>query len=184
VLGGAAVAAEPAAALPWEAPALGVETGVLWQMGRSTPFGYRIYSTQFSWRSGEFMGHVFADGSRLVVRHRLTLIGDVVQNGPESHYVGFSGSPSVEWWDKTGTHCWFTGAGGGFGWIDSSGVKGGQTQDLTLNWFIRAGVEHVTAKRNWWSAGLFFQHLSNGGMTKPHPGINGVGFSLGYAWGN
>jgi len=181
-MGGAAFAAEPAAQQPWQSDALNVETGVLWQMGRSTPFAYRILATEFSWRSAKVMEHVFEDGSRLVVRHRLTLIGDVVQNGPETHYVGFSGSPSIEWWDPTSAWAMYTGAGGGFGWIDSSGVPGGQTQDLTLNWFIRWGAEHVVSPGRAWSAGLFYQHLSNGGMTKPHPGINGVGFTVGYSW--
>jgi hypothetical protein len=110
------------------------------------------------------------------------LIGDLMQNGPESHYLGFSGSPSVEWWNKSGTWSLFTGSGGGFGLVDSRGIKGGQGQDFTLNWFIRGGIEHVLPNNRRLSAGIMYQHMSNGGQTKPNPGIDALGFTLGYSW--
>ena len=182
VLTVAAFAADAAEAPPWKSSALGVETGILWEVGTGTPFPYRLLHTQVSWRSAEFLGWGLSDGSRIVVRHRLTLLGDVVQGGPESHYVAFSGSPSLEWWDKSGTWSLFTGSGGGFGAIDSRGIKGGLGQDLTLNWFIRGGIEHVTAKNFRLSAGIMYQHMSNGGMTKPNPGIDALGFMIGCAW--
>ena len=183
LLGLVALADEPPArALPWTTHALTLESGVLWEIGAGTPIAYRLVPTQLSWRSKEFLGHAFADGSRLVVRHRLTLIGTWVQHGPESHYLGFSGSPSIEGWNKTGTWSLFTGAGGGLGLIDSRGVRGGQGQDFTLNWFIRGGLEVVTAKDQRFSAGLMYQHLSNGGQTTPNPGIDALGFTLGYGW--
>lgn len=174
-------ATEPAPR-PWETGALNVETGLLWNIGTGTPLSYRLVPTQLSWRSKEFLGHAFADGSRIMIRHRLTLIGTWIQQGPESHYAGFSGSPSVEWWDRTGTWSLFTGAGGGFGLLDSRGVRGGQGQDFTLNWFIRGGVEIVAAKQRSFSAGIMYQHLSNGGQTEPNPGIDALGFTLGYSW--
>ena len=178
----AGLAAESAPLRPREAGALNVETGLLWNIGTGTPLAYRLVPTQLSWRSQEFLGHAFANGSRLLVRHRLTLIGTWIQQGPESHYVGFSGSPSVEWWDRTGTWSLFTGAGGGFGLLDSRGVRGGQGQDFTLNWFIRGGVEIVAAKDRRFTAGIMYQHLSNGGQTTPNPGIDALGFTLGYSW--
>jgi lipid A 3-O-deacylase len=182
LLGGVVCADEAGPVMPWATGAVDVESGLLWQIGTGTPLAYRLVPTQLSWRSKEFIGRELADGSRLMIRHRLTLIGSWVQQGPESHYVGFSGSPSVEWWDKRGRWSLFTGAGGGFGLIDSRGVKGGQGQDFTLNWFIRGGVEHVTGKHARWSAGFMYQHLSNGGQTKPNPGIDALGFMLGYGW--
>lgn len=175
----AALADEATPALPWETGAVNVESGMLWEIGTGTTISYRLVPTQLSWRSKQFLGHVFTDGSRLIVRHRLTLIGTWVQNGPESHYLGFSGSPSVEWWNRAGTWSLFTGAGGGFGLIDSRGVRWGQGQDFTLNWFIRGGIEHVTAKGVRLSAGIMYQHMSNGGQTKPNPGIDALGFTLG-----
>ncbi len=174
--------AESAVDLPWQTAALNVETGLLWQVGTGTPFAYRLVPMQVSWRSAEFHGRRAANGSRIVLRHRLTLIGTVVQEGPESHYVGFAGSPSLEWWNRRGTWSLFGGAGGGFGWIDARGIKGGQGQDFTLNWFLRGGFEHVPAKSLRMSAGIMFQHLSNGGQTSPNPGIDALGFTVGYSW--
>jgi lipid A 3-O-deacylase len=182
IFSSAAGAADESEREPWKASAWGVESGVLWESGHSTPFNYRMLQTQVSWRSSERLGHRFSDGSRIVVRHRLTLIGMAIQNGPESHYFAFSGSPSVEWWNRAATWSIFTGAGGGVGVIDSRGIKGGQGQDFTLNWFARGGVEHVVSRNFRVSAGLMFQHMSNGGMTKHNPGINGLGFMLGCAW--
>lgn len=166
----------------WETSELNLETGVLWEIGTGTPIAYRLVPTQLSWRSKQAFGHVYADGSRLIVRHRLTLIGTWVQHGPESLYVGVAGSPSIEWWNAAGTWSWFTGSGGGLGLIDSRGVKGGMGQDFTFNWFIRGGVEIVTARDRRLSAGIMYQHMSNGGQTKPNPGIDALGFTLGYAW--
>ena len=177
-----AAGAAESRARPWETGALNVESGVLWEIGTGTPFAYRLVPTQLSWRSKEFLGWGLSDGSRIVVRHRLTLLADLIQVGPESHYVGFSGSPSLEWWDKTGTWSLFTGAGGGFGVTDARGIMGGLGQDFTLNWFIRGCIEHVTARNARLSAGIMYQHMSNGGMTKPNPGIDALGFTLGYGW--
>jgi hypothetical protein len=182
LLGAIAFATEPAPARPWETSALNLETGVLWEIGTGTPIAYRLVPTQLSWRSPRVFGWDFSDGSRLVVRHRLTLLADWVEHGPEKHYVGFSGSPSVEWWDKTGRWSLFTGSGGGLGWIDSREIKGGMGQDLTLNWFIRGGLEHVVANGKRFSAGIMYQHMSNANMTKPNPGIDALGFTAGYSW--
>jgi hypothetical protein len=65
--------------------------------------------------------------------------------------------------------------------LGARGVPGGQGQDFTLNWFARGGVEHVTARGTKLSAGLMFHHLSNGGQTEPNPGIDALGFTLGWS---
>jgi hypothetical protein len=182
VLAITAFASEPLAVPPWKTGTVGVESGVLWEIGSGTNVSYRLVHTQVSWRSKEAFGWGLSDGSRVLVRHRLTLIGDIVDNGPESHYVAVSGSPSLEWWDKTGTWSLFTGSGGGFGFIDSRGIKGGMGQDLTLNWFIRGGLEHVVGKNLRLNAGIMYQHMSNSGMTKPNPGIDALGFLIGCSW--
>lgn len=182
ILPAATPAGEEAGRRPWQSSAWGVESGVLWQFGVSTPFDYRMVQTQLSWRSPEAFGWELGPGSRLLVRHRLTFIGAAVQAGPESRYVGFAGSPSVEWWNRAGTRALFSSAGGGYGLIDSRQVPGGQGQDFTLNWFARAGVEQV-ASRHWrLSAAIMFQHLSNAGQTNPNPGIDVLGLMIGCAW--
>lgn len=182
LLGASAFAAESPPEQPWSTGSVNIESGMLWGVGSGTPIAYRLVPTQLSWRSKEFLGHTFAGGSRLVLRHRLTLIGTLIASGPESHYLGVAGSPSLEWWNRAGTWSWFGGSGGGCGLIDSRGVPGGQGQDFTLNWFIRGGIEHITSRNARWSAGVMFQHMSNGGMSDPNPGIDALGFTLGYAW--
>lgn len=182
VLSSAALVAEERGREPWKSSAWGVESGVLWEAGNSTPFDYRMIQTQFSWRSREVFGWELRGGSRLVVRHRLTLLAMAIQKAPESHYLAFSGSPSVEWWNRAATWSIFTGAGGGFGGIDSRGIRGGQGQDFTLNWFARGGIEHVATRNLRLSIAVMFQHLSNGGQTSPNPGINGLGLMIGCAW--
>ena len=171
----------PGESRPWEETALSLENGLLWQVGSSTPLSYRLVPTQLSWRSREAFGRPFASG-RLVVRNRFTLLGTWFQQGPESHYVALAGSPSIEWWSRRGRWCIYSGAGGGLGWLDSQSVPGGQGQDFTFNWFARAGLEYVSAHAIRWTVGVMFQHLSNGGQTTPNPGIDAVGFTLGWTW--
>lgn len=177
VMGGAAQTVTPR----WQHQSLTVESGLLWQVGRNTPLAYRLVPTQLSWRSARKFGRTFADGSNLLVRHRFTLMGTWFQQGPESHYIAVTASPSIEYWNPRNTWCFFGGAGGGFGWLDSQPVTGAQGQDFTLNWFARAGIEWVTSPRSSWNAGVMFQHMSNGGRTDPNPGIDAVGFTFGYA---
>lgn len=166
---------------PWEDRAISVETGLLWQVGVSTPLSYRLVPTQLSWRSREAVGWDVGEG-HLTVRNRLTLLGTWVQQGPESRYVALAASPSVEWWHKSGKWALYGGAGGGLGWLDSQGVPGGQGQDFTFNWFGRGGLEYRNSQHTTWSGGFMFQHLSNGGQTSPNPGIDALGFTVGWAW--
>jgi len=166
---------------PWTESAVSVEHGLLWQVGSSTPLSYRLMPTQLSWRSREAIGWELESG-RLAIRNRATLLGTWVQQGPESHYIGVAASPSIEWWNKRGSLCAYTGAGGGVGWLDSQGVTGSQGQDFTLHWFARAGIEHISSRYIRWSAGVMFQHMSNGGQTNPNPGIDAVGLTMGWTW--
>ncbi len=174
----------PAAATelrPWEDRAVSVETGLLWQVGVNTPLSYRLVPTQLSWRSREAFGWQLGSG-RLAVRHRFTLLGTWVQQGPESHYLALAASPSVEWWNRSGTWSVYGGAGGGFGWLDSQAVPGAQGQDFTFNWFARVGFEYRNSEYTSMTVGMMFHHLSNRGQTDPNPGIDALGFTLGWSW--
>jgi hypothetical protein len=183
LLAGSARAAESTAtAKPWASSQWDTEAGVLWEVGTGTPWPYRLVQGQLAWRSRRVFGWDLHKGSSILVRHRLALIGAWMQQGPESHYAAFSGSPSLEWWNAAGTSALFGGAGGGFGVLDSRGVRGGQGQDFTLNWFMRGGIEHVMRDGRRVSAAIMFQHMSNGGATKPNPGIDALGFMLGWTW--
>ncbi len=177
-----ALAFDPAPPLPWDACEFTVESGIMWQIGTLTRFPYRLIETQYTWKSRYIFGRVLSDGSRIVLRNRFALIGAVIQQGPESHYIALSASPSVEWWNAANTWSVYLGSGGGFGLVDAQHVPGALGQDFTLNWLIRTGVEYVISPKQRLSAGLMYQHMSNGGMTDPNPGIDALGFSIGYSW--
>ena len=126
VLAATALATEPTIsplpAKPWETSVMTVESGVLWEIGTGTPFPYRLLETQVSWKSAEIFGRVFADGSRVILRHRFAFIGAAIQQGPESHYFAVSASPSIEWWNAAGTWSLYGGSGGGFN-LGNLGVR-------------------------------------------------------------
>mgnify|MGYP000202059350 CR=1 FL=1 len=69
-------------------------------------------------------------------------VWQAIATGPETAYLGFSASPSIEYWFPGRTTALYASVGGGFGTIDSTDVPGGQGQDFTLNWFAAAGVRH------------------------------------------
>jgi hypothetical protein len=74
----------------------------------------------------------------------------------------------------------FFASGGGFGWMDSKGyeIAGGQGQDFNLNWLIHAGVRYRASSGWRYSAGVYFQHISNRGMDDINPGLNSLGPTL------
>ena len=164
---------------PWERHTFDFESGVLWQAGDNTDIDYRLVQTQFSWRSPFVFKWDLGGGSTVVVRNHASLIATWVEQGPENHYFGFSGSPSVEWWSADNMLSVYFSIGGGFGVIDSTDVPGGQGQDFTLNWFMKAGVRKQLTDDMAIFGGPFFQHMSNGGATNPNPGIDALGFSVG-----
>jgi lipid A 3-O-deacylase len=164
---------------PWERHVFDVETGVLWQIGSNTLLDYTLVLSEFSWRSPFVLKKDFNDGSALVVRSNASLIGTWVAEGPENHYFGISGSPSVEWWSADQVWSAYFSIGGGFGVIDSTDVVGGQGQDFTLNWFTKMGLGYQLNKELAVFGGPFFQHMSNGGATTPNPGIDALGFTIG-----
>lgn len=163
----------------YEAHAIDLESGLLFQSGSSTTLDYRLVPTQIAWRSPRALGYDFKSGASLSLRHRVALLGTWMAEGAENHYFGVMLSPSVEYWNAAQTFGIYFGAGGGVGWVDSQGVPGGQGQDFTLNWFAHLGVQQVLTERMSLRAGAMFQHMSNGGATNPNPGIDAVGFTVG-----
>lgn len=168
---------------PWDQHYIDLEVGYLWKVGGDTPLKYGTAPVLLTWRSPEVLGLDFADGSKIIVRNRISLEGLWIETGPENHYFGIMGAPSIEWWNAEGTWSIYGGIGGGVGWIDSQGVVGGQGQDFTLNWFGTFGVAHAINATTQVRVGALFQHLSNGGATDPNPGLNSLGFTVGLSWG-
>jgi lipid A 3-O-deacylase len=160
-----------------------LETGLLAKVGGDTPHDYLLVPTSLSWRSGEVFGWDLANGSRVLVRNRLTFIAQYFAEGPETFYGGLSGSPSLEWWSADGRFSLYAGAGGGFGWLDHQpDVVGAMGQSFTLNWFGKAGLSLEVAQGLELRLGVLFQHMSNGGMTEVNPGLDSLGGTVGLSW--
>ena len=157
------------------------ETAALWRISDSTHLDYVVLPQILSLRTPAHLRMAIGDNT-LTVRARFSLLAEPVVRGPESLYLGFSASPSLEYWFADQTACWFTSIGGGVGWIDSQSDPGGQGQDFTLNWFATTGLRYYLKPDLAISAGAFFQHLSNGGATDPNPGLDALGPVLGLTW--
>jgi len=86
--------------------------------------------------------------------------------------------PGVSWrtapeevsWTRTGSP------------VPGTAGMNGEGQDFTFNWMMRGGIEHVIAHHHRIRVGIMYQHMSNGGQTKPNPGIDALGFMVGYTW--
>jgi hypothetical protein len=163
--------------------AVDFETGALWRASNSTFQNYTVLPQMLSLRSPAHLRLDLGEGE-LTVRARFTLLAEAIPEGPESVYLGFSASPSIEYWFNRSNHdtCLYASVGGGVGWINSTDIPGGQGQDFTLNWFATAGLRHYFTDRFALNAGVLFQHWSNGGATDPNPGLDAVGPVIGMTW--
>lgn len=177
------VVASPQGALrkPWDQVYVDFETGCLWKV--IAPVPYRMMPNILSWRSKPVLARELPDGSMVIVRTRLSLLGQWIETGIENRYVGFMAAPSLEWWNRKATWSVYSGLGGGMGCIDSQGITGGQGQDRTLNWFGTLGVARPINKAMEMKIGGLFQHFSNGGATNPNVGLNSLGCTAGVSWG-
>ena len=165
----------------WE---FAVEAGYLRKVKNNSPFDYRIVPAQLVWRSPPMFDIWRGDsGARLTVRNRMALVVETLSRGPEDYYLAFAGSPTFELWSADQKNALFYEIGGGVGLINSQkGVAGGQGQNLTFNWFTQLGVRRQLSKKTAVTAGVYYTHHSNLGMTKPNPGIDVLGINLGVAW--
>lgn len=166
--------AEPA--YEWE-----IATGLLWKVGGgATPLTYRLVPQILSLKIPPIVERPWLGGT-FVMRSRFSLLLEPIIHGPENYYAGLAAAGELEWRHPSHRFDVFFASGGGFGWMDSKGyeVVGGQGQDFNLNWLIHTGVRYRTRTGWRWSAGLYFQHLSNRGMNKINPGLNALGPTLG-----
>jgi len=160
---------------------LDIESGMIWKVSNETPLDYTIAPQIISLRGPRhFWGHAFS--GKWVIRPQYSFLGEAIIDGPESRYFGLSAAPSIEWWNSSEQAGLFLAVGGGIGWIDSQDTPGGQGQDFTFNWFIKSGVRYRLDDHWFVSAAVFFQHLSNRGMTDPNPGIDALGGLVGVSY--
>lgn len=168
---------------PADAWELTLESGYTWNVGSNTPIDYEIVPTQLTLRTPTHLSWwEDENGARLVVRGRFSLMMETFTVGPESGYLGLSGSPSIEYWFPDAKTSAFFCIGGGIGLTDSTNVPGGQGQDFTLNWFAHLGLRREIAEDLSLLGGVYFVHHSNGGATTPNPGIDALGFTVGLGW--
>jgi hypothetical protein len=159
-----------------------LEVGSQWKVGGDTPLDYHFVAASLSLRTPSHIKFSLDNGDHLVVRAQFSLFGDFFVEGPENRYLAFSAAPSLEyWWDDLDSSV-FLSVGGGLGFIDSTDVPGGQGQDLTFNWFAKAGLRHKLSDTTFLSMGAMFQHLSNTGLTDPNPGLDTLGPFLGLSF--
>lgn len=177
-LGACAPSAPLGASHPADQWAADAESGVVWQVGHHTPINYVVLPQMLSARTPQHARMVLG-GHDLTLRARFSLLVEPVARGPESLYLGCAAGPTLEYWFAGKQACAYAGAGGGCGVIDSTGVAGGQGQDFTLNWYATSGLRYYPKDNLAISAGVFFQHLSNGGATDPNPGLDGLGPVIG-----
>lgn len=173
--------ARPAVApIRWE---IDYSAGVLWKVGGgATRLPYVFAPQIISFKIPPITQRPWAGGT-LMLRSRFSLLFEPIVRGPEHSYLGVAAAGELEWRDATERWACFFASGGGFGWLDSKGheTPGGQGQDFNLNWLIHSGVRYRTSTGWWWSAGVYFQHISNRGMDDVNPGVNALGPTVGLA---
>lgn len=165
----------------WE---IGYETASLWSFGgNATPLNY-VFLPQIVTIKTRPMLDFDLGGGKLVVRNRLSILGEAIVEGPESYFFGVTGGASIEWWNAPRTFSVFLSAGGGIGVLDSRGyeVPGGQGQDFNLTWYVHSGLRYRFSEHLSASLGVYFQHVSNSGQDEVNPGVDALGPTLGVAW--
>ncbi len=164
----------------WEVAA---EAGYLTKIKHNSPLNYVIAPAQLAWRSPAAFDLWHGDsGARLAVRNRLAVIAETFIKGPEDYYIAFAAAPSIELWSADQKNALFYEIGGGVGLTNAKHVEGGQGQNLAFNWFAQLGVRHQISNKLAITAGRYFTHHSNRGMTNPNPGIDVIGYNIGLVW--
>lgn len=182
---GAAIPPAPLAYDPVQHWEFDFESGVLWHVtGTATRLDY-VEQPQIFTVKTPLVGDIRPlAGGDLVMRSRFSLLVEPIVEGPEHHYIGFSASGILEWWDRPRTRALFFSSGGGFGGLDSKGyeIAGAQGEDFNFNWFVYAGGRLRQWRKMTASAGVYFQHISNGHLNKVNPGVNALGPMLSLGW--
>jgi lipid A 3-O-deacylase len=162
-----------------------VEAGALWRVGDgATPLNYTVLSQMLTLKSPATLRLGSVAGGDLAVRSRFSLLIEPIVAGPETFYLGASASGCLEWWNARRNFSVFFAAGGGVGWMDSRGheIRGAQGQDLNFHWLLYPGVRYLGRNQVSVSLGLYYQHISNGGLDDINPGLNAVGPMLSVGW--
>ncbi len=113
----------------------------------------------------------------------ITAMAEPIFRGVENHYFGVNFGARYNFVQPNSRLVPYFSGGLGLGWIDSHpNVPGAQGQDFTFNVLTAAGLSYQVTE-NWKiSAGILYQHLSNGGQTDPNPSLNLFGPQIGVSY--
>jgi opacity protein-like surface antigen len=110
----------------------------------------------------------------------ISAIAEPIFQGIENHYFGLNFGMRYNFVQPRRRLVPYISGGMGLGWIDSHPeISGGQGQDFTFNILTAAGISYLINDHWKVSAGILYQHLSNGGQTDPNPSLNLLGPQVG-----
>ena len=166
-----------------EAPNFEVAAETAYLLGIiGNPNSYEVASQFFTarWRWGVIERDSWLQGYNQVYA---TLVAEPIIRGPENRYFGISLGFRYNFAKPGARFVPYVSGGLGLGWIDShANVFGAQGQDFTFNILTATGVAWKVNDHWKVSAGILYQHLSNGGQTDPNPSVNLLGPQLGVTY--
>jgi hypothetical protein len=163
-----------------EAPNFEVAAETAYLMGViGNPNSYEVASQFFTarWRWGVIERDSWLQGYNQVYA---TLMAEPLVRGPENFYYGISLGFRYNFAKPGARFVPYVSGGVGLGWLDShANIYGAQGQDFTFNILTATGVAYRVTDHFKLSAGILYQHLSNGGQTDPNPSVNLLGPQIG-----
>ena len=110
-------------------------------------------------------------------------MAEPIVRGPENFYYGISVGLRYNFVKPNARFIPYVSGGVGLGWIDSHANHfGAQGQDFTFNILTAVGVSYKIDDHWKATAGILYQHLSNGGQTDPNPSLNLLGPQIGVTY--
>jgi lipid A 3-O-deacylase len=165
---------------PLDAPSFEVATETAYLLGIiGNPNSYEIASQFITarWRWGAVHKDSWLRGFNQIY---VLGMAEPIVRGPENFYYGISVGLRYNFVKPNARFIPYVSGGVGLGWIDSHANHfGAQGQDFTFNILTAVGVSYKINDHWKASAGILYQHLSNGGQTDPNPSLNLLGPQIG-----
>lgn len=166
-----------------DAPSFEMSTETAYMLGIiGNPNSYEI-GAQFITARWRF-GPVFREGwLRGYNQFYALAMVEPIFRGPENLYYGISVGLRYNFLHPESRITPYVSGGVGLGWIDShANVDGSQGQDFTFNCLAALGLSYRITNKWQGTAGVVYQHLSNGGQTEPNPSLNLLGPQIGFTY--
>lgn len=142
------------------------------------PLRYRLFTQTISLRLpiSRVVGRSFWRGQW---EFSINMMGSVIIHGPESYYVGAGPGFRYNFLPRDSRWSPFVELRGFVGATDSSGVKGGQQQDLTFCYQLAVGTKYRINPNLALQIAIVDQHISNAYLTHPNYGFDVIGLNVG-----